>query len=189
MADFSSQIPAKLSDDQKKLIYLKTNVGGYFFDAVIKFEHQSNLKITSHPVQTGSNIADHAYVEPSVLILEIGVSDAMQSYINGQFSDGSSWSVSAYQTLLKLQSDRLPLQIYTRLRTYKNMLVEQISALDDVKTSYGLKASVRFKEIFVVDVSKVKVSARPQTTGATNRGTQQPASVSETQLYQWFGGK
>lgn len=184
MADFTNQIPAQLTDDQKKLIYLKTNVGGYFFDAAIKFEHQSSLKITSHPVQTGSNIADHAYVEPSILVMEIGMSDAMESYIKGQFSDGSSRSVSAYQTLSKLQADRLPLQIYTRLRTYKNMLIEQITAPDDVKTGYGLKASVRFKEIFVVDVAAVKVSARPQTTGTTNRGTQQPAEVNETVLRQ-----
>jgi hypothetical protein len=181
MADFSNQIPATLTDSQKQLIYVKTNVGGYFFDAVIKMEHQSGLKITSHPVQLRSNISDHAYVEPSTLMMDIMMSDVAMGIVASQFSDGSSRSVSAYSMLLDLQSNRQPLQIYTRLKTYINMLIEQITAPDDVKTLYGLKATVRFKEIFVANVTKTTVSARKQVTGVTNKGQQQamepPASV------------
>lgn len=184
MADFSNQIYANLTDDQKQLILIKTNVAGYFFDAVLKAEHQTQLKITTHPVQYGANIADHSYVEPATLTMEIGMSDVMPGIIEGQFSDQESRSVSAYQTLLKLQSDRNPLQINTRLNNYKNMLIEQIIAPDDVKTQYGLRTTVKFKEIFVVNVAKIKVSKSPQITGTTNRGNLQPVEDKGTALYQ-----
>jgi hypothetical protein len=182
MVDFDNQVPAKLTDSQKQLIYVKTNIGGYFFDAVIKMEHNSTLKITSHPIQLRSNISDHAYIEPNTLTMDIMMSDVATSAIFNQFSDGSSRSVSAYNLLLTLQSNRQPLQIHTRLKTYQNMLIEQITAPDDVKTLYGLKATVRFKEIFVANVSQVKVSKQTQVTGKTNKGQQQPIEPQPTVL-------
>ena len=38
-----------------ELIYVKTNIAGYFFDAFLDMEHTSEMKITSHPVQQGAN--------------------------------------------------------------------------------------------------------------------------------------
>jgi hypothetical protein len=191
MADFTKQVYAKVPEAQQQLILVKTNVAGYFFDAVMKTEHQTEVEITEHPVQLGANIADHAYNEPATVTMDIGMSDVMPGIISSQFSDASSRSLSAYQTLLKLQSNREPLQIHTRLRTYKNMLIEQIIVPDDFKTLFGLRATVRFKEIFVVSVGKVKVSARSQVTGSTNRGNQQPVEIPPTllkQLQDLYGG-
>ena len=63
------------------LVYLKTNIGGWFFDAFLRSTHTSRLKITDHPVQTGAALTDHSYLEPQELTMEIGMSDAATSLI------------------------------------------------------------------------------------------------------------
>ncbi len=171
---------AGLSASAEQLVYVKTNIGGYFFDAIVREEHTTSLKITEHPVQTGANITDHSYVQPSRLTMEVAMSDAMDSVVAGQFTEGVTKSVSAYQTLLRLQQTRVPLQVVTRLNVYQNMLIEEMTAPDDMKTLYGLRCTVMLKEIFVVEVSKTTVSARPHATGSTNRGQQQPQEPSAT---------
>jgi hypothetical protein len=173
--------------DMEQLVQMRTNISddssgteqaqatAYFFDAIIRVEHTSSLRITEHPVQTGANISDHAYIMPAHVVMEIGMSDVMDTLITGQFSDNKSKSVSAYQTLKRLQARRMPLTVTTRLNVYKNMLIEQLTSPDDAKTLYGLRATVIMKEIITVDVSNVTVSARPQTTGNTPKGPIQAA--------------
>ena len=129
----------------------------YVFDAILRQEHTHMMRITEHPVQTGANISDHAYQLPATLMLEIGMSDAMDTFFPGQFEGPYSKSVNAYQTLLDLQAKRLPIEISTRLNTYKNMVVEEIRAQDDFKTMYGLRAVVTFKQIITATVASVAV--------------------------------
>jgi hypothetical protein len=184
MADFTKQIYADIPGDKQQLILLKSNISGYFFDAVLRSEHHSALKITTHPVQSGANVADHAYVEPATLTMELGMSDVMPGIIETQFTDQSSRSISAFQVLRKLQADRMPLQVTTRLHTYKNMMLEELTVPDDYKTQFGLRATVRFTEILVAKVSKVTVSSKPHITEKTNKGKQQPTDPPDTALKQ-----
>lgn len=179
-------LPYTLPDFQS-LIYVKTNVAGYFFDAFLRLDHVSRLKITEHPVQTGAAISDHSYLEPKELTIEIGMSDTAQSLVNGQFSDGWSRSVTAYQVLRDLQAQRIPLQINTRLGIYQNMLIESISVPDDYKSLYGLKATVTFREIIVASVNTVKISTNNQVTGSTNRGNPEPVKSDQSILRQING--
>lgn len=152
--------------------YFNTDIGDFVFDANFSIDHETNLTITEQPVQTGVNISDHAYMEPKQVIFDIGMSDVMTSVVDGQFSDNDSRSVSAYTTLRRLQSERLPIQVATRLGTYENMLVATLSSTDNSTTGNGLRATVTLQEIMVVSVSTVKISARPQTSTTTNNGDQ-----------------
>ena len=167
-----------------QMIGVQTNLGGYFFDAVLKTDHSSKLKITEHPVEEGASVTDHAYVEPQSLTMEIGMSDVCMSYIDGQFMQKSSRSVSAYEVLKQIQSSRIPLTVCTRLDVYENMLIETISAPDDYLTMFGLKATIGLREIIVVTTSTValpnRTSRQPQKTGATNKGTVQPVQTTQT---------
>lgn len=155
----------------------------YIFDGVLRAEHEQHSVITLNPVQTGAAIADHAYVVPARLVVEIAMSDAMQSYDLGQWADGPSRSVSAYQTFVALQKQRQVLQVATRLRQYDKMLVAEVRAQEDQKTRYGLRAMVVFIEILTASVEATSSSisfpsadsALPQTTGQT-LGGQVPTS-------------
>lgn len=163
------------------LTYFSTAQGNYMFDAYFNIDHESKLSITEHPIQTGASISDHAYMEPRTLTFEVGMSDVMEDlslYVSGIQSfnngDSASRSVNAFTVIQKLQSDRIPIDVYTRLGTYKNMLIESIMAPDTKETVFALKATITLKEIFVVNVTTVKVSARAQKTDSTNEGVQKP---------------
>jgi len=168
-------------------IYVATNIAGYFFDAFLQMDHESSLTITSHPVETGASISDHAFVNPAQLTMQIGMSDAAHALSVDQFAQGPSRSVNAFQILQELQRQRIPLQVATRLKIYKNMLIETISAPDDYKTLYGLRATVAMKEVLVATVRTVKISARPQVTDNADRGVVNPKPVDESILSQAGG--
>ena len=168
-------LPAVLTDALFKqianLMYVKTSIGGYFFDAVFRTEHSTHLNITSHPVQGGANISDHCFMEPAKLSIELGMSDVSSSLVFGQFAGGPSKSQDAFTALKLMQAKRQPIDVSTRLETYKNMLIEDLSFPDDLKTNSGLRAMVSLRQVIIVDVAKVsKVSARPQVTNSTAAG-------------------
>ncbi|HEY3987938.1 MAG TPA: hypothetical protein VGM02_01485 [Acidobacteriaceae bacterium] len=150
----------------------------YVFDAIYRVQHSRRLRMTEHPVQSGASISDHAFILPAKVSLEIGMSDAMDAFTPGVFTSNASKSVSAYETLVSLQTGRQPLTLTTRLDTYTNMLIESIDAPDTKETRYGLKATVVLNQIFTGTVTSQGVSARPQTTDATSIGAKQPVPVS-----------
>ncbi|MCM3141656.1 phage baseplate protein [Brevibacillus sp. MER 51] len=174
------------------LVYLKTNIGGWFFDAVLRSTHTSRLNITQHPVQTGAALTDHAFLQPKELTMEIGMSDTATSLVPGQFTGGWSRSVQAFKVLQELQALRVPLQVHSRLGLYQNMLIEEISAPDDYTTLFALRCTVTLREIMVAQVRTVKISSKPAVTGQSNRGKLEPQSPNQSALVQinnsLFGG-
>lgn len=162
----------------------------YFFDAVLRIIHAQQLRKTSHPVQSGANVSDHAFMQPAKVTLEVGMSDAMAQYKNGQYSSSSSKSVSAYQTFLNIQQLRVPLTVQTRLKTYYNMLITDISSPDDVRSLHGLRMTITFEEVITATANtssagtvgagtgtSTSTSARPDTTDDTGEGTKVPEDV------------
>ena len=162
----------------------------YVFDAVLGLDHDQRLEKTHHPVQTGADISSHAYLMPARLMLEVGMSDVMDSYAHSaanSVATGSSiitpWvgsaskSVSAYHTILSLQQSRQPLTVTTRLRTYTNMVILAVTPREDFKTITGLRMRVEFEQIFTASTTTTPVSARSNDTGTTGLGTVCPSPV------------
>lgn len=171
--------------DAAQMVLVKTNIGGLFFDAVVHVDTEEQLTITSHPVQNGTNISDHAFREPTRITMEIKMSDAMASRYPGQFNTAYTKSVSAYRRLLDLQRSRIPFSVLTRLGSYQNMLIENIGAPDDPTMLYGLTCTVAMREVLVASVAVTKVSARQWTTGTgTHRGEVQPKQLPKTIIVQ-----
>ena len=168
----------------KSLVYTKTNIGGWFFDAYLKMTHTSRLTITDQPVQTGAALTDHAFLQPRELSMDIGMSNVAKSFVPGQFSGGYSRSVNAFKVLKELQQLRVPIQVHTRLGLYENMLIEVLSAPDDYTTLEGLRCTVTFREILVAQVKTVKISARPQVTDNSKRGSPEPVTPNQSILLQ-----
>jgi hypothetical protein len=157
----------------------------YVFDAVMRINHSRSLVKTQHPVLTGANISDHAFVKPSVVVLEIGMSDAMSSFSAGVWVGAATKSVSAWQILKQLQISRTSLTLTTRLDTYANMLIKNLTSPDDNKTLHGLRATVTLEEILSGSISSIpNVSARPQTSGSSSGGTIQSVPPNQSQIEQ-----
>lgn len=170
-----------------QLVYTKTNIGGWFFDAYLKMDHTSRLTITDHPVQAGAAVSDHAFLQPRELSMDVAMSNVNESRVPGQFTGGYSRSVQAFNVLKKLQELRVPIQIHTRLGLYPNMLVEVLSAPDDFTTLDGLRCTVTFREILVAQVTTVKISSRPQVTDSSKRGSPEPVTPNQSILKQVSG--
>lgn len=154
---------------------LPQNQTFYAFDAVMELSHEQDLELTRHPVQSGASISDHAYIMPARLTIDVGMSDAMDSFEQPDTWSGStSKSVSTYQTMLALQQSRIPLVLTTKLRTYNNMVVRSVNPRDTAKTYAGLRMSVLFEQIIIASITILAVSARPQDTNSTLLGTITP---------------
>lgn len=180
----------------------KWPIGGFYFDGIMRTEHTSRVRATQYPIQTGVTMTDHAIIEPAELTIEIMMSDshtlsfvsdnpildsfyqAMQSILNysnymtmnTDTSKGEGRSINAWSILKGMQLSRLPITVETRLQTYNNMIIEELSSPDDVKTLNALKATVRMREIIVSEVAEVQVSARAANTQQSSDG-QVPATT------------
>jgi hypothetical protein len=168
-------------------VYIQTSIGGYIFDAYLNIQHENEVTITEHPIETGAAVSDHAYIMPSKLTFQIGMTDCAQDIIPGQFSGGSSRAVTAYSLLQEMKANRIPMEVVTRLATYENMLVQSVTAPDDHTTAHALKAAVVMQEIMVAVVKTVKISSRAQVTDSRNKGTVQPTAVPQTAAHAMFG--
>ena len=164
------------------MLYCKTNIAGYFFDGFMSVSHERKLTITQNPVETGAAIVDHAYVNPSSVTMQIMMSDVHQSIIPGQFSDLTFRHTSAWAVLKQIQESRIPVDIFTKLGYYKNMLIEEISADDTKETFRALSATVKLTEIPVARVKTVKISKASQTTINTKMAEVQVDNVDRSIL-------
>jgi hypothetical protein len=156
----------------------------YYFDAVMVAEHVQEAMGTKHPVQVGPAIVDHVYLQPAQVTLQVKMSDAMQSFVNGQYSSVPSKSVSAYQQFLQIQASRVPITLVTRLNTYQNMWIASIRPQDDARTVRGFNGLLRFEQIISASITSQSVSARPNTTNTTNSGNLSPGTPTSTEANQ-----
>lgn len=165
----------------ESLVLVKTNIAGYFFDGFLEVSHNINTVVTTHPVQQGANVSDHAYVEPVEVTMTVKMSDAMRGMVEEQFT-GISYtrSTAAYRILRQLQEQRLVFQIHTRLETLQNMMITNISVDDDYENQFGLECKVTMKEVIVAKEKAVKISTRENTTTTHNTGTVQANTSSIT---------
>lgn len=183
----------------------KWPIGGVYFDGIMRTEHTSKVRATQYPVQTGVVMTDHAIVEPAELSIEIMMTDCRPATVldtsHNQFLDtvyealkrvtpfanfaqiekdvdGDGRSMKTWSTLKAMQIARMPMVVETRLGTYNNMLIEELSAPDDAKTMHALKCNVRLREIIVACVAETKVSTRAAASKNISGG-QTPAKTGE----------
>lgn len=163
---------------------LRDSAGNEFvFDAVFSADHAHNVTVTQHPVQSGAAVADHAFVNPVEVTMDIGFSDvndvryyfeAGQTYESTYGAATAGRSVSAYELFLEIMEAREPVTLVTRLKTYDNMMITAISASDSAQTMFGLRASVSLQQIRRVSVATMSI----QQTCSSSKITYEQADTS-----------
>ncbi len=163
------------------LTYLIDQNGNiYVPDAVFTLQHDLEMTLTQNPVLTGTNIVDHAYMQPQTVTLEIGMSDTMDSYSPGMWNTAGSKSVNAYRKFKSLALARTSFTLSTRLDIYQQMLISHISVPDDVTTLHALRATITFQQLILASVSTQPLaqnSSRPESTSLGNYGVTSGVSV------------
>jgi len=116
------------------VILVPRSIGPVAVDCVLFEGHRSDSNITENPIEDGSSVNDHAYIEPKKLTMEIANQKASDKYLE----------------LVELQDAREPFNVITGLAVYPNMLIQNIDAERDRKTSNILKATVYLREVVIV---------------------------------------
>ena len=158
---------------------------------VVSETHTDTLEITEHPVESGSNIADHAYLKPAQVKMDVG------------FAGGGAWPFDAiasmltppgpaeiYQQLLDLQASRTPLDVVTGKRKYQNMLIQSMEVTTDNLKENVLRATLTLREVRISQSAEWKAAEKNDmsqgvsTSGVQNAGEkmEQPASQTATPL-------
>ena len=172
-------------------------IGGIYFDGIIQTTHSSKVRATQHPVQFGATLTDHAIIDPATLSIDIMMSDSHTEYFssNNAFLDiiyesykifkyppiktmslqpqGAGRSVNVWSILKAMQLARVPIVIETKLARYENMIIEELSSVDNVKTLHALKCTVKLREVIFAQVTETQEPARPINTPASNGGQSQ----------------
>jgi hypothetical protein len=149
---------------------LQWSLGGLLFDAWLRLQHNTSLTITQHPVESGAAITDHSFSNPTRFSFELGVSSCALPVLPSEVG-GASRPIRAYNNLLKKQESRELLRLVTKYNTYENILIESMDAIDDYTTQNVLKVNVNCVKVIIVNTKLVLVSASPQITDTTNKGT------------------
>lgn len=92
---------------------------------------------------------------------------------------GDGRSAAMWKSLRSMQLARVPITVETRLQTYHNMLIEELSAPDDVKTLHALSCTVRLKEIIFANVAETEISTRASASASDTTSGQTPVQTGD----------
>lgn len=116
------------------VILVNRNIGPVAIDCFLHENHRSDLVITSHPIEDGSSVNDHAYVAPKQLSIEVAGENASDTY----------------NELVAFQSEREPFDVVTGLAVYPNMLIQAINVDRDKNSARIIRANIDLGEVVIV---------------------------------------
>lgn len=139
---------------------------------------EDELEITEHPVQEGSEITDHAYKKAPTLNINISFSESD--------IDNIMTLDETYAAMLELQESRIPFEVVTGKRIYKDMLFKSLRQVTDKGTDNVLSIQAALKHIKVTTVTITSVPPRakqknPGKTGATSKAGNKKAQEVDAQ--------
>lgn len=125
------------------------------FDATISEQHSEVVDITTHPVELGLSVTDHAIVQPVevqlINVLTLTPLTADLAVPRRHFD--------LYERLRALMFERQPVALVTRLRAYESMMIVEVSTPVTSDDGESLVPSVRLREIRIVEGQVAKVPA------------------------------
>lgn len=159
----------------------------FSIDCTMKETHGRNAEATKFEIEDGDIISDHIILDPFTLELEGIISDSPLSIKNALLTtaaavvgnklggalgavvgvtglaifnalqNSGSPSVAAYAQLLALQENRIPVDIVTKLRTYKDMYMGKLSVPVDNQTGDAMIFNVSFAQLIIVQPQTINI--------------------------------
>lgn len=152
----------------------KRQIGTLTVDAIITEDTNDTLTITKQPVQTGASITDHAYLEPTILSMTIlqQVSNPITQFVTTFAGAGTSGLAQLYQQFLDLQAQRIPFNVLTPKRIYKNMLLSVLRLNTSKTTENILALNITFQQVLFAAVGTTVVAPINQRNPGATQATQ-----------------
>jgi hypothetical protein len=137
----------------------------------IEEKHHDSLMITSHPVEVGSNISDHSFMQPFELSVKYGWS--VSPTIGFSVSINTDIN-SIYEQLRDWMTTSTPLTVLTGKRPYTNMLIQGFSVETSKETANALIAEIQFKQVIIAYATTV--SGAPASSQSNPSDTAKPVN-------------
>lgn len=148
-------------------VFIREEGKTYAFDAVVKIETQTSLKIAEQASDVSNKAhVNYAITQPNQVEMEVAVSDTV-TVSNEPLTKGSGKrSLLAHQCLIAMQRRRNLLTVITPSYSFSNMMIESISqeANDDFQDG-EFHANIVFKEMTVVPKKKKKTASKKKADG------------------------
>jgi len=162
----------------KSLVTAKGNscIGDVVIDAALNEVIQYSSTITEHPIEDKSAVSDHIFKAPMRVKIEGFITDtpmkimglfetplqknSLDSVINNiksalPFGESDKPSHTAYTALKSLYEERQLISVVTKLETFSDMAIADLSFNNDENTGGGLEFSA---ELVQISYSKVATS-------------------------------
>lgn len=169
------------------------NANDTFKDYIVFEEmHEDELEITNSPIEQGAAITDHAYQLPAKLTIKIGWSNSPsepgllggirglintgQIVVSNILGESSSQINEIYTRLLKCQSSREPVSVFTGKREYTDMLIKSLMTTTDKNSENYLSVTVSFQQIIRVTTSVITSQRVPAANQQNPGSTQAPVN-------------
>jgi len=135
-------------------------VAGVTVDATLNERHLHEASVTDHPIEDGSNVADHVIQRPDRLTIGGILTDTPVDYTDlatAVFAGGASRSLGAYAALRRAKEAGLQVSVVTALRSYDKMVIERLSVPKAAGGEGGIRFSVELKTVNVVESEVVSI--------------------------------
>lgn len=177
------------------------SLGGIQLDAVLSESHMNTVRKTSNPVELGADITDHAIIEPKKINIVAEVSDTplgtaafgtIIDLVTGLFGTATSTNITrsntAYNAIVQIQEALEPIEVQTRLKLYKNMIITGVSTTQDKDTSRIVSMSISLEEMIITESELIKLdpaqlkpgSTREQASSASKAGRKETVTPNNT---------
>lgn len=154
-------------------------------DVTIAEVHSDEVTVTSHPVDTGAQIADHAFRQPAVVICTFGWSDSsrlVNSLFDGSLFKGIESVKDVYDKLLRLKDARQVLKLSTGKRVYDAVIITKLMTTTTVDTENSAIIEVTFQEILTARARTVTLASVTQSNASRTAGTSNGGNRSAQQI-------
>ena len=158
-------------------------------DVTISEFHSDEVTVTTHPVDTGAQISDHAYKQPATVVCSFGWSNSsrlLNSVLDGSIFRGLESANDVYKRLLKMQEERQQLKLSTGKRVYDNVIITKIQTTTTVDTENAAIIEVTFQEILLATTRTVALASIQQdisrTGGVVDQGNKSATQAQKTLL-------
>lgn len=129
-------------------------IGGIQVDVSVREIHTQTAEVSEHPVETGSDVADHKRTHPAQLSME-GVLSNLPTNLADRITLDKTAQVR-YRELIDLFELSETFQIVTGLRVYDNMIATRFGVERNQDTGEIVRFVADFRELVFADAEEVE---------------------------------
>lgn len=126
----------------------------FSFDAVVTYTLTSSVSVTDHPVESGSDVSDHAQVQPKMLSLSRAI--VTETPFSDQDSVGGADRVTRALEFLDSIAGALVTVVTERFGTLENMAILRYPTTADVVRR--LAFDIDFKQVRLAEAGLVDIA-------------------------------